>query len=1672
MATDEEGGPFHIGNEITITSSRDDIGTIKGTIIYYDGSVVRIMEDDVTDKAIEFKVSIDEDGTILFAEEDGITDFVLRNTFQSDYYVDFLGVKVGDTVEFFGLNGNQLREPNVVREVQRTTTKDSIVLDDGTVIKFKLRGPPEPFKIIRVLSSVTESDNAFNAEKREQEQAQQKAEEEAAEQAHDELLASLLAIPTPYDNGYGLDYRSGVGGPGPGPLGDGDGVPGVPGGPGPGVSQFSHLFSSANFVYPDQVQREDLYQSLLSELKPKQQTPKRLRELERRIDLFMSLKNKSIVPQSDGTFALATYSIDTVGEALEIANAPLPVAVPVVAAARVLNLDELGEVNDNIVNESNVVPRVLSVVEQDVDSHKTNEFHPFINYLLDDNQSVLVGSIVPGSGGWRVDQDVIRTADYNDTANPVQGLSSSLPPVKKDSVKVDKRFILKNIVDRSARVLTADRFRNVKTGEQLTIAKSDPNTILSYRMLPLKAALVLRPPIVNTDLPVTIGFAERLSAATIPTLTRSILDLDGESGPLASWNMPLSEASTTTTTSLIQEAFPFVVHPSQSLAPKTRAIRTLLDTLGIDPSQSSDVIQLVWDLVEQSQTLWNSLSIERRNAINQQIDAYNKTIEEQKRTQPDVAPLWKSLLKSSNISTVLRSSRNKTPTGITSFLLNVAQGDALPLVWAEIQRLSGIEPARLTMVDLRPFEKSQRFAQIHKDVKSLGIQNLVGDAPPINSCPHVNELEAIRNISILSERMSLLTKFIETYQGSRGDNWVKCVLCSANCVCYHEVLELEAFAQPDRLLQIEKQIMVQFGGERYEGHVICKVCGQALKEIEYDDNVEFDDDGKPVITGSVLTKEQLSDTFNTVDEEVGAGGGAGAGAGTNEDFGIEGILLQQIAALGGLQIPNSIFVKIVEYTQTFVELTMTPEAEYNAKRDKELKSKTTQIPTFSEVLNMTRLLAISAFIVFFLQTAIPPIQVVSKTNCAYTTIGFPLVDTDDATQRQSSPVIAFVSCVVALGSWDFLKFFPSDKTGDKSRAIRGGIYTTILKLLGESNLVFSFTPDLLDALVKARSDKDVIRERTIISNRDRLPQGFRPDPFPSRTQSMTFVPAPERTGAISVIDRQVQTGLIEQAVSIIRDLHNTETLHALISFNQYGMLQGPPEQPQLLNAAKRLRDAKGTILGQTLTYDMFESAQVRPVLDRSLLFKLFLKYCYSGESIGFQHEFSAGFVCRQCGFVLGEGGLMDIMDFVKDPSNGKDIETGQRELTAAQKVILANQQGELRIEATETNFFALTNSVRTRSIIPPDEKISSRLPNDWIKQLQMVARADKTSTFSIRLQAVLKTNELSAKRFGVGIDGQLGRATLWKPLIEYYDYLRNMIKDKMGYTDISIFNSFEELLNDPFIEGPRTLQEYWCSKVESAGVGFYQDANTIRNVHWEKYADSHMKLIGELVTRNSRWFGEELSDEARTVLAGLAKRNRSFIQKWIKEVKGAGVIPADGSNKPEGAWTRDIVVKVLATIVYEGWFEAINKSTLYAEVPDNLIDKTLKSVRKWIVGLLIHMRTQTIRFSKEEIKKKLQDRASLERDTIVAEFANITDSDMKRIEIIKKQMKMGRWAVGESVRGYDSAQFDHDAQQREHMGIGGMGGGLGGLDGLDGLGGGGEPEEGFDVNQAADGDDY
>jgi hypothetical protein len=1613
---EEEKDPLHIGNLIGIHSK---LGYTKGRIIYRSLEMLRIMPDETSDRAVEFPM---EDEGTAFAPDLGVTGVEVFDHQTSPFYVDFLGVRPGELLEFFKADGTLAAKPGEVAQILKSDVEgeeeDSIKLVDGRTLEFMGIGPPEPVIVIRVRTAMNV---AAAAEVGVEEDA------DAVDAVlRQEAIAALLRSALP--------------------------------------AAAVEIIPTAERTYPDSMQREELFQDLISGLSAKKQANARvIRAIEREVDLAVALKNKSIQrDQTDRIIGTSPYLITTVGEA--VSHGPTPSAIPVVEGARVLNLDKATTEGYKYV-ESDVVPRALLDLEQSMEEASqrylegaipdavggVNVFYAYNNDLVGNGLATLQGP-VQGSG-WSEDQDVIRTATY-ETA--VQGLSKRLPGASDEEANaVTLAFLISNVRDRGIRVLTGDKVVIRKTGATYIAAPSDPSTIKGYIMLPPKAALKLRPPRTPGDLPTALLYSASLNSDNLPTVAKTLVDLySADAGsPLNAWTLPVDDAASLPVAEWLQAVLRYTVHPIDSMGPRGPQLLSLLDALGLGATDLAPPVAAVINAwVSKSQKMWISLMKARRVEIQAALNT------EPARTFQSVvgveSPLWAALRGAESLKELLEDigRRNPTiadaPTLMTASLLVEAQGDATPIVWTEIAKLDSRElggidtaSAAAALAASRAYAL-RRAALRNKDLVALRAE------PEVNTCAHTKRLEAVRNVSDVLERSRLLRTFIEEFQGPKMGDWISCVLCKKECVCYHELMELEALAQPQRLDTIQKQMLIRFGGDRYEGKIVCKNCGQALQDIDYDDHVEFDDEGRPIQQASVLTDEQMEDAEDKAllsDPMV-----------EFESYGhrMAAEALTDLLMHGRITMSSDVFRRIVNYTDIYVGRRAPDEKKYTELTEKKAKMASTKLkkgtfvadlPSYTETVDQIRVSALMALTTIAIQSENVTVSA-GLPVCSFTRGGFPL----DASANPAGPgALLYVSCVAAdmvteskykRAPW-LSQIWVGDAKGEtrqrKALAVALAAVNVILGLDGKAAL--SFTPEIRMMLTKVQTNKEEARERSLISLTDELPVGFRPEPRPPTVAK----PATERNplpalksaitaGSVSAsMAAEISMAAHKQAIYTILEIHdNAKKSHrgdmCCPSAEQSGMTEMSP----IMKAAHLMRLANTSAANAgTQLWPVQETPHIEPIeqaVDESVFFKLFLKFCYTGHAVGNPHEFSIGNTCRQCALVLGKP--IDFIDFAKEGAG-----------------ILAAQQGALRIEVTKAAFDALSDAARRRKIMnatPLEDAVDkSGLP----ALIALCGKRAETTELGAILSAILQTP-------GPLPTDEIGRAALWAPFSTYMETLTG------GY-ETSMLDIMTE---DPFIEGPRALQEYLCAKTQAAGVGYA--VMKAKGSRWFNISAEHNEIINRILSDNAGWDAGMVNSEMKPILCKIAQTIGPLLDLWIKMVR----------PDPQ-RWTVVEAQMVLRALVMKPLHDATSPASwMYADIASPA--PIIEGIRAWLLALLDyksgprdvghkrgHVQMQFIKYSKEEVRRILQQRSELERTSVVEEFATIKDDDLRAAELIKKQFRIGRWGVGKNLQKYDADLFEFEHAQRIRMGVGAEGQVLEAPV---------QQEAGYAVEQGAEGDDY
>jgi len=88
----------------------------------------------------------------------------------------------------------------------------------------------------------------------------------------------------------------------------------------------------------------------------------------------------------------------------------------------------------------------------------------------------------------------------------------------------------------------------------------------------------------------------------------------------------------------------------------------------------------------------------------------------------------------------------------------------------------------------------------------------------------------------------------------------------------HELLQIYQYLRPGDVSALNKEIQLNYGGGQFQGHYICRNCGQPISELEYDTHLEFDDNGRPMMGRSeindkdAITQDQIENLIGPMGE--------------------------------------------------------------------------------------------------------------------------------------------------------------------------------------------------------------------------------------------------------------------------------------------------------------------------------------------------------------------------------------------------------------------------------------------------------------------------------------------------------------------------------------------------------------------------------------------------------------------------------------------------------------------------------------------------------------------------------------------------------------------------------------------------------------------------------------
>ncbi len=1608
---EESGDVVELGDRILIMGGiGSKVHFTRGRVYYRDGELIRILPDGTSDQIVDIPLVDGEPDPELKIEEIVILEKRKLATFvqQMDFQPEQL-------VETF-TSSREVGPILTVKAVDTFADKGTFTDPDGDVVEYEFGyiGIPRdaPFVVMRT----RESRKALSAAIQSAEEAEDVPEAEKPKPLF-QILGTLE-------------------------------VPAIP-----------ELTDIPSFerIYPDLVQRSDMIQDLLKlKTAAQQKNPKTLVEIRRLVELCILLRNDVVEYSAAGNPAKQKQtSAETL---LDLIEAGAPLAKPVLDATKNLYIDQFGdgpvssagvkgELLANIVKESIAYMEGEQPVALGIPNQKPAWLIRWQSYVDSYFRSWKPGASTPRKL-IKADKDFFRLIVPNLEVQTINGFPKLMIEKTKGKVvpldattPVAMYFLgkqnystLRGLGPRMGRPTVSRGIEIITSGEEAAILHY---ILFPFNVIrdvgPTRSGNLLNDSFRSTSAPSTMDMILRKydGVSDIPTAD-SIIGVGPEGTTLG--NIDVFE--------YLKRAPVKNIHGYGDF-------EELFVALGLDKFEiNQEQLDVLKTLLDESNAMLKEAI--RKLREESKLDLDNPPEVRQRafaNTPEDAERLFKVLLSQPYLNQEISKMRDMTPVYQKIDLANLAfllkrYPDLVDAV------ISG-RPGQIARERIRAvrdnYQEALRIAY-QEERKS----ELAGLPPLRNNCPHVQTWVKIQKVQDSTDRMRLTAQFVAKFRDKEEGSHLSCINCHQSLMCKHDFLLLQEFLHPQEAQVLHKEILLNYSGGQFQGKYICSACGQPISEIDYDDGLEYDDNGRPMIGRSVLVDRDALD-----EEEFEAMFGAPTETDEAIDFKLpvdsENYKFADSLLCGGAEggnlRPSSVAECIhmsakdmyarlgVNYTKDSMEMIvlrthaelmkLDSRRKYMKKMaDQAKKLGTTKGAVDYDVYINRRLVGLTAaFILIDIQSHIPDYVIRSTLpGCRATFKGFPEGPIEDL------GAIEYVSCAVASITRDVV---PWNMTGwlrerlDKKRAetIREYLKQLMTKLVEDANVQQLFS-------AKSKYRREVLGKGEGGEGvHEHLPQGF--------------LPMVEKAKPEEEVVEEAAAGALKTKVWLTKaNQYARETANIVESspFSETSCCFNPVQTPSEFWQSKGLlspgetvpQGAKGTRL--FVDFKPKVPASLTISTPEAAFSRVFLKICFRGPRMGLPHEPGYTNFCPHCEF-----------QFPGDPAT-IDADKEGAEALRTQDIVTSQDAFQELLDSSHLKY----GIPRFRIPMPIGQLEFFRDLRDFKQAPYSTWPADIQACF-VEIQKL--TSDSS----------EIDQVNAWTPLVEKLTIHEAALKARLGENTLNTLRSLATL--SP-VELKSQLVTYFISPIQRMLIGFETD--TLKSVYADYELSSTHRDDVELVLKQH--YGN-LKDYKATFTSPLLRARAdelvtklSSINQILANLRAGLVIV--GGNRVIPYLTRAMIMGALMEYVNpnrEVGAAASGHEDSVVNVGDSL--KLIAECAEWY-------KKEAKKYSDKEVRELLTARNEKEKLQFVNEIAGMS-KELKAIEKLKKKLGLGKWAVGgtKAIYAYDPDRYDYEREERAAAGIvdfpgqGPEGGGLpqGRQVGADGF---------FDYGAAYDGDGY
>lgn len=892
-----------------------------------------------------------------------------------------------------------------------------------------------------------------------------------------------------------------------------------------------------------------------------------------------------------------------------------------------------------------------------------------------------------------------------------------------------------------------------------------------------------------------------------------------------------------------------------------------------------------------------------------------------------------------------------------------------------------------------------------------------GQEPEPIMCPHTRSLQQIRKVRNPDDRMKLFAKFLARFQGPRQDNWVQCAASPKgnphNLVCYHEVLLLREFLYPREKDVIHKELLLAFSGGVFQGRYICKNCGQAISNLEFEQSIEFDDNGRPMSGRAVLVdKDEIQSREFELMLGVPAEGTEKAEF-TNETQQKIYEVSRQLFDTLGIYVEKDAYGRIIERVESEILKQPTREEYSRMLTAKAKAGKLEGKPLDYDVL-ISRIMvsAVGAHVLIEIQAHIPDYVIRTKIpGCVAGFTGYPLGKEDDKTG------INYIGCALASikrneQPWNLTGFLlqPNDKK--RQEMIAGAV----LKLTMDA----AKTASVQHLLTLKRAHYETMYGFTDVGNT--LQEKTLPRFLPVQSYLTPEQAAQAVVVSAAATPAELSQSWIQGAHRIAREngvyvrgspFSETSSCFTEISdadgFWKDKMAALPPLPPRF---APRGQAGSQVVLP-------FSSRKMPRLLTEApeeLFYRVFLRVCYEGPRKGLPHEPGYTHTCIHCGFVFPEDPYTEspAPPLVKDLY--KEWQTTVDAIITKGKSALETQ----KIAVTKDSFQDVLDTSHRRFQVDPYELEKPVAGIPLLRKLQAIEPAPFEGWKALMNDTIDRVSRLTPN------PSDMDTAQAYGPMSEFVMKSLEDIDRRVGETSS---NSLKRLFQQSPAQVTESIRTYFLVPFQRLLNGFHIETLRVSTKFGlppitrdaiDAALKAHVVYLEQL-KKYVKGYTQIKLQQARTALSTVLP----IIQNGIR----SSLIP--GGEKA----TPYLVAALIAGILSE--FTSPNTVPTSTGGGSAGYDATARIPINILEICLSRFQLEGLTFTEDEIRNLIAQRVDAEKMTFINDLDKMSPEE-KKSELMMKRLGLGKWSIGgtKAITTLDPDQLEREQVKRIEMGFG------------------------------------